>query len=487
MSGLGRAIAVLSAVSVIGTATQVAKGKLGAIFLGAADIGVLSQLTLLYNVLFIVAGFGFFHGMMRQISLAVKDGDTSQARAQMNSVALFLGVASVSLTGLCLAHASFISNLLFSDNGEREGLVALIVLAVPIAVQQRIFRAYLNATRDLKGISRAQVSADVLSVVVFAIGAWQFGIWGGAVAFVVMHSLLLFGMLFFSVRTGGIGLAFPDPRRFSWRQIVPNFGYGVNGLIMTAVAGVSVISIGRMIALEYNLAQLGIFSVAWKVATVYLGALYSAAGSYYFPTLVRMETSGDLEVEANNAIALYMTILPPLMAGLLVFGDPLMTILFSAEFVPAVLVMAGLLVGDLFRVTGETIGLTLLARRHLVPYSGVYILYASGFVGLSWLLLPSHGLFGVAISYVVMQLVSLVLVLLACRSSLGVRLTKKGARALSLAVFAIFPLAVAEVVGASTLLKFALATLIGAIWFLATWHTTEMTNLRVQALKRLKK
>ena len=165
MAGLARAIAVLGAVSVIGTVTQVAKGKLGALLLGAAGVGVLNQLTTLYSLLFIVAGLGFFNGMIRHITLAVKDGDGGRARAQMNSVCLFLGATSLVITIGCLLASGWISDLLFADRGERAAYVALVVLAVPIAVQQRVFRAYLNAMRDLQGIARAQTAADVTSVV----------------------------------------------------------------------------------------------------------------------------------------------------------------------------------------------------------------------------------------------------------------------------------------------------------------------------------
>lgn len=486
MASLARAIAVLGAVSAIGTATQVAKGKLGALLLGAAGVGVLNQLTTLYNLLFIVAGLGFFNGMMRQISLAVKDGDGTQARAQMNSVSLFLAFASLLITLGCVLLAPQISDLLFGDGGERYALVAFVTIAVPIAVQQRIFRAYLNSMRDLKAISRAQVGADVSSVVIFAIAAWQFGIWGAVLAFVSMHLLLLVGMVWFATRSGGIGLAFPHPRHFRWAEIVPNFGYGINNLIIAAVASGSAIVIGRMIISAYGLAEAGIFSVAFKVATVYFGALYAAAGSYYFPTLVRIEGVLETEREANQAVALYTTILPPLMAGLIVFGDIMIPLLFSDEFAPAVPVMAALLLGDIFRVTSETLGLTLLARRHLVSYTSIYLVYAISFVGLAWWLLPVYGLAGVGIAYAVTQVVNLALVLAACRFTIGMNFTWSGIRPFLLAIAAVAPITIAEFAGLSMVAKIALGVLLGGGWLALSWSQPEMVKLRHQIIKRLK-
>ena len=476
---------VLGAVSVIGTVTQVAKGKLGALFLGATGVGVLSQLTLLYGLMFIIAGLGFFNGIMRQISVSIKDA--SAARAQMNSVALFLGVVSIIITAIGIALSGQISDLLFGDDGERHLLVSIVILAVPIAVQQRIFRAYLNATRDLKGISRAQSFADISSVATFAFFAWFFDIWGAVISFVTMHAILLVAMMIYAVRSGGIGLALPDPRLFRWSEITPNFGYGVVGVLRMGASSLSVIIIGRMIIEAFDLAQAGIFSVAWKVATVYLGAVYAAAGSYYLPTLMRLESVKEIEDNANRAVALYMTILPPMMVGLIVFGDAIIPILFSSEFLPAVIVMSALLLGDVFRVTGETIGLTLLARRHLTSYTAAYLFYLMSFVALGWYLLPQFGLLGIAIAYVALQCLNLLIVQLICHLSFGLGLTWTGLRPFLLALIAITPLTLLQVAGFGIESKAVVATLIALFWLSASWRTDEMTSLRDQLLKRLKR
>ncbi|MHA6334524.1 oligosaccharide flippase family protein [Qipengyuania sp. CAU 1752] len=486
MAGLARAFAILGAVSVIGTMTQVGKGKLGAVLLGAAGVGVLNQLTTFFGLLLIFSGFGFFNGMIRRITLAVKEGGNREARAQMNSVALFLGAASLVIAAAGLLASATISDLLFTDDGRRAHLVALVILAVPIAVQQRIFRAYLNATRDLKAISRAQIFADLSSVGIFAIGAWQFGIWGAIAAFVGMHALLLLGMGLFAVRSGGWGLALPDPRRFAWSEIGSNFGYGINLLIMASAASGTAIVIGRMIISNYDLAHAGIFAVAFKVATVYLGALGATAGSYYFPTLVGLENREDLEQEANRAVALYMAVLPPVMIGLIALGDIVIPLLFSEEFLPAVLVMAGLLLGDLFRVTSEAMGLTLLAQEKLVHYTGLFLLYTAGFITVSWILLPGWGLVGVAIAYIAMRALDFVLVLGVCRKLLGIRLNRTGAWPFALAVLAVAPIALAQFLGASLPLKLVLALAVGIAWLVLSWNLSEFAALREKALRRLK-
>ncbi|GIW99741.1 MAG: hypothetical protein KatS3mg111_3074 [Pirellulaceae bacterium] len=485
MSSLRRAVAVLGAVSFVGTATQVAKGKIGALLLGAAGVGVLNQLTTVYSILFIVAGLGFFNGMIHRITIAIENGDSTMVREQINSVLLFLCVTSLLVVAGCFATADLISDLLFADGGERAAYVRAVVLAVPIAVLQRVFRAYLSAKRDLKALARAQTAADVSSVLLFAVGVSIFGIWGAVCAFVSMHALLLMGMATYSVRSGGVGLVIPRLAWFRWREIAPNFGYGVNALIATAAASGVAIIIGRLIIAHYGLAAAGIFAVASKVATVYLGALYSAASSYYFPTLIRAVTRERLEADANAAVALYMTILPLAMLCLIALGDILIPLLFSEEFRPAVMVMAGLLLGDIFRVTSETIGLTMLARQHLTTCTMLYLLYSAGFVLLSWWLLPEHGLLGVAYAYLVMRALDFVLILLACRMTLDIGLTSHGMKPLALAFFVVAPMVVAEILQASQMSKIILAGALSLCWVALGWNLPEQLRIRQMLIRRL--
>ena len=485
MASLSRAILVLGAVSVIGSATQVAKGKLGAQLLGAAGVGILNQLTSLYGLLFIVAGLGFFNGTMHQITKAVRDGDGRQARAHMNSVTLFIGGVSLLVSLGCVAGAGWISDMLFGDGGQRAALVAVIVLAVPIAVQQRVFRAYLNAMHDIRSISRAQTGADVTSVLIFALGAWLFGIRGAVAAFVGMHVLLFCGMMAYAVKSGGIGLALPSFRSFRWPEIAANFGFGINGLITTAVSSLAMIALGRMVISVAGLAEAGIFSVALKVATVYLGALYASAGGYYFPTLVRSETRDELQLEVNRAVALYMTLLPPVMVVLIGFGDIIIPLLFSDEFRPAVPVMAGLLFGDIFRVGFETTGLALTANRRLVASTLIYIVYSAGFVGLSWWMLPWLGLKGIALAYIVMSALNFALILAMCRLSLAIRLSSEGVAAMSLAVLAVAPEALAELAGLGFVPRLGIGAASLTVWLALSWQLPEMARLRAQTGARL--
>ncbi len=61
----------LMSTSLFGSATQIVKGKISAVFLGIVRVGVFNQLTLFYNLAMTLSSLGFFNGVTRNIAAAV--------------------------------------------------------------------------------------------------------------------------------------------------------------------------------------------------------------------------------------------------------------------------------------------------------------------------------------------------------------------------------------------------------------------------------
>ena len=94
MSSLGKAFAFFTGASMIGSLTQVIKGKLTALFLGPEGVGVLNQLTNLWSLFSVIASLGFYNGMLRHLAPAWSDGDRITFQRHMSSnILLMMGTA----------------------------------------------------------------------------------------------------------------------------------------------------------------------------------------------------------------------------------------------------------------------------------------------------------------------------------------------------------------------------------------------------------
>lgn len=482
MKRFAKAIALFSAGSVIGTLTQVAKGKLGAVVLGPEGTGVINQLTNAWNLLYSVAGLGFYNGIVRRIAEARSKDDHEALALQLSTSLIFLTVVASLAAVVSAALAQPISNALFADGGQHASLVAITLISVPFAITAQTYRGLLSGCQLVRPIVTAQVISDVLGLVLFVVLVLRLHLFGAALAFSGLQ-LLKLALQIATVRRALPGTAIlPRAAAFSWREVGTNAGYGINGLFMVAVGVLTIVIVSRWIIAARGLGDNGIFSVAWKVASVYFGAIYASASSFYFPSLVACRDDEDLQARVNEAISLYFYLLPPLIIALMTAGEDLMVLLFSPEFAPAAGLLLLILPGDLFRVLAEAMGMAFLARRRLLPYTLTYVLWAAAFLALSWTMLPRYALIGVAGAYLASQVISAAAVYLCARRSFSFTLTWPALRALCAGILAAALAAGALSVAPAPLWRYALGAAVLALWLALAWTDPRFRELAAQTV-----
>ena len=432
MISLERAFYLFTGASVIGSFTQVLKGKLSAVLLGADGLGILNQLTNVWSLFSVIAGMGFYNGMVRHMAMSWGEEDRETFRIQTSTFTLFLLGTSLTIALLGCIFSGTMSIYVFHDGGERAELICLILVSIPIFAMGQVYRAMLNATRSVTWMVRARIYTDLLSVVILATLIWPFGLVGAIIGYIALHLLFLFFTILFTRRAIGSDVIVPDPKRFEWSQVRGNTGFGVNGLISVAVGIITTIIVSSWIISDLSMADNGIFNMALKVATVYLGGLSAAAGGYYFPTLADAKTDLEMYGHIDHTLSLYLYIIPPIIVVLMAGGDLMMMILFSREFVPAAVLLLLILPGDLFRITAETVGLPLVAKKRLVLSTSLYASWAVLYLGLVYWMLPIYGLLGVAAAYLISQSVNAVVKLIAVRIVLKYKMSAECLRTLLL-------------------------------------------------------
>jgi O-antigen/teichoic acid export membrane protein len=481
-----KAIAAFSAGSFLGTVTQVVKGKLSAILLGTEGVGVLSQLASAWGLLLAISGLGFYNGLVRRISEAEKDGDSIGVSRQLSTSLFALTVFSCATAALGVVFSPMISAWLFADAGERGWLVAITLISVPLGVTAQTYRGLLSGHRLVKPIVQAQVASDVLGLVVFIVLIYSAQLIGAAIAFSVLQLLKL------CLQLRAVGAYLPGVSRvprfsmFEWKEVRVNIGIGASSLFMTSIAIGTLLVISRWIIAGEGLGANGQFSVAWKVSSVYLGALYASASAFYFPTLAACSNDGEMKCKVNEAISLYFFIIPPVAVAVSVAGGLLMLVLFSAEFAPAAYFLALLLVGDMFRITAEAIGMTFLAKNRPHPYSVTYVVWAVSFLALSYAALPRFGVVGVAAAYLVSQVINSLVVYLAAARVFQFSFSQQALRSFIIGVVAVGLTAALVFLDMRPVLLYGTGASVLVAWGIFSWQDRAFRALVVAAFGKLK-
>jgi O-antigen/teichoic acid export membrane protein len=279
----------------------------------------------------------------------------------------------------------------------------------------------------------------------------------------------------------GPGYVIPRPRLFSWQLVRRNIGFGASGIMMIALSNLSVLLVSRMIISRLGLESSGIFSNAWRIASVYLGAVTATAISYYLPTLTRSATNEAMGGEVNATLRFYLYLLPPVMAVIMAGGEPIVWLILSSKFLPVAALLLMFVPAELMRIMAETMSVPLLARRKILPFTLLSAGQACAFVGFAAALLPRFGLTGAAAAYGLATSAAAIATYLACRSSFEIKLERGTAKTLLRALALLIAVGLTCALLPFALVRLALCALLALLWCAGTLQDDAARQMLARA------
>ena len=460
----GRAFAALTGASAVSMVAHVLRGKVAALFLGPAGVGIFNQLSLAWNIAQTIGGLGSFNGLIQHGAEALGNDDQAGLRRLASTFTLLLGAVSLAIALSGAVFAAPLSNWLLRDGGRHAPLVALMMLACPIGVSAQLWRALLSAGQQVRALVHAQIASDVIGAVVFAALVVWLGLTGAVIGFLSTQLLLFLVQAWYVRRRLGHGLLRPRLHRFNWRIVRANIGFGASGLLLIVAFNLAVILVSQILIARFGAEANGYFANAWRIASVYLGAVTTTTIGYFLPGLARSEDDAAMGREVNQTLRFYLTILPPLMAGIIATGEWIVWLILSKAFFPVAMLLPLLVPAELARIATDMILAQYMARRRLGPFTVTYIAQFGALVGLAWLLIPQYGAWGAALAYLLAMTGSVVLALVLAaihfrfvldRATVRLALAALVALAGTVALFFAFPIGLA---------RLALITALGAVW-----------------------
>lgn len=476
-SGFVRAFTSLSLASGVSMAASLIRGKLAALFLGPTGVGIFNQLSLMWNLFQTAGSLGAFNGLVQHGTEAMVARDEAALHQLASTWWILLTAFSFLLAAAGSAASATISNWLLGDHGAHANLVALMLISIPFAVTAQVYRALLSAGRLIPQLVKAQIISDVGGAIVFAALLPMIGIAGAILGFATIH-LLFYLITALSVRKAlGASYVRARPNEFRWSVVRSNIGFGASGLAMIALSNLAIVVVSRLVIDQLGVSANGIFSNAWRIASVYLGAVTTTAISYYLPTLTRATSDEQMSRDVNSTVRFYLYLLPPIMAAIMAMGEPVVWLILSAKFAPVAPLLLIFVPAELMRILAETVVMPLLARRRLRPFTLLYALQTVVFVGAAALALPRLALTGAALAYGIATSVAAIASFATCRAQFALKIEGRTAVALVRAL-----LLLAAVMAAGFMLPFGIARLMVVAAAAIGWIGWTLTDKEVRDL-----
>lgn len=404
---------VLKSSSIIGGAQGVnyvigmVRTKCVAVLLGPAGVGLIGLYTSTLGLVSTFSGLGIGSSGVREVATAAASGNT-YVQAKMIKVLRRVCWVTGFLGWIIMAAIAWpVSQWL---EGSTERAIWFVILGGSILVGSigSGQRALLQGLRRIGDIARVNVFSALISAVTAIALYYYLGEDGIIPAILITATINLIFSWWFAKQ---IDLVEVD---LTWRETWENS----RGLIKVGLAFMWAALVAASIALltrffvirDLGIEANGMYQAAWALSGMFAGFIISAMAADYFPRLTAAsEDETRFNRIVNEQIEIGILLALPGLLGTLVFAPWVMRIFYTAEFLPASELLPWFVLSVFGRVVGWPVGFVQAAkgatRWMFINQTVCFVLT----IGLTFLFIKTHGLFGVALALVVYQPIGVIL------------------------------------------------------------------------------
>lgn len=390
--GLVKSMLVIGSAQAVNILILIFRMKVIAILLGPSGVGLLSIYNSLQGMITKTAGLGMGSSGVREIATARRD-EATLSRVRRVLFAAHLVQGALAMLAVWLLRDQ-IATWLFGD-AARATEVGLIGVATLLALMGSAQTALLQGLRRIADLGRVTVLGAFAGTVAGLAAVWLQGE-SGLIWFILVQPLAaaLVG-LYYTCR-----LPKPTAKRLSlaetWGIGKPMVKLGAAFMLGGLATTSTLLLVRGRISQELGLDAAGHFAAAWGITMTYVGFLLGAMGADYYPRLTEVIRDRVAAVQLmNDQAQLGLAIGGPVLLLLIGLAPWVITLLYSAEFGPAVTLLQWQTVGNLFKLASWALGFSIAAAARGKTFLLVQVNFNILFLLMLWPALTHFGIIAV--------------------------------------------------------------------------------------------
>lgn len=397
-----KATTIFGGVQVFNVLVALLRSKLVAILLGPAGMGLSGLLQAGVGMIAGLTNFGLYSSAVKTISAAQAEGD-EQMVARIIAVFRRL-IWATGLLGLIitLVFSPYLSQITF---GNKQFTWAFAVLSITLLINQITAgqEVLLRATRKIKLLAKSSTLGSLLSLITSIPFYYYYGIEGIVPALIstALTSLLISGYYSSKLFIKKINVDFSIIKSEGKEMLIMGFMISLSGIITLATSYLVRIFISNYGSLD----DVGLFNAGFVIVNSYVGMIFTAMGTDYFPKLSEVANDVTLSNQIINQQAeIAILILSPIILIFIFFIKWIIYLLYSEAFLPITQMVLFAAAGMLFKAFSWSIAFLFLAKGASKLFfwneliTNIYTL-AINLAGYYW-----YGLTGLGISFLITYL-----------------------------------------------------------------------------------
>lgn len=323
---LMKATSIFGGVQVFTILIIIVRSKVIAVLLGPLGIGVFSLFTTTINLIASVTNFGLETSAVKELS-AVEGSKKQVLATVIRRIVWITGLLGAIFT---IVFSEWLSEVTF---GNTEYTLSFIWLSISLLLNQLSIgqTIILRGMRELKLLAKAGMFGSFLGLIL-TIPLYYF--WGnkGVVPAIILTSIitLLFSWVF-SKKSSLDPIYVSKLRTYAESKEMIKMGFMISLSGIITLCGSYFVRI--YISNVGGINEVGLYYAGFAIITTYVGLIFTAMGTDYFPRLssVAKDNSKCISV-VNHQTEIAILILAPIILIFMVFSNWAVVLLYSSKF-----------------------------------------------------------------------------------------------------------------------------------------------------------
>ena len=355
-----KATSLFGGVQVFNIIISVIRSKFVAVLLGPSGMGISG---LLYSTIGLIGGltnFGLGTSAVKDISIAFGSGDQTRISIVVKVLRRILWITGVVGALLTLMLSPWLSQFTF---GNRNFTFAFLWLSITVLFKQITNGqlAILQGLRKLQYLAKANFLGSILGLITTVPLYYFFGN-SGIVPGIIVTSILALALSWYFFRKIEI-----QPIKVSNIRI---FAEGKNMLLMgfmISLSGIMVSGSSYIVRIFINsnggIEQVGLYNAGFAIINTYVGLIFTAMATDYYPRLSAVAHSNKLcKQTINQQAEIAILIISPILNIFLIFINGVVILLYSSKFIAVNEMIHWAALGMFFKAISWSVSFIFLAK-----------------------------------------------------------------------------------------------------------------------------
>jgi O-antigen/teichoic acid export membrane protein len=471
-----KATSIFGGVQVYNILISIVRSKFIAVLLGPTGMGIAGLLTSTTSLIANITNMGLSTSAVKNVAAANASGDSKRVGVVVSVLRRLVWITGILGTIFTLVFAPWLSELTF---GNRDYTLAFIFISITLLLTQINAgqMVVLQGMRRLQFLAKANLTGVTFALLTSVPIYYIWGIKGIVPAIIISSAITLLLSWYFSSKVKIEKAEVDKNTLFSegGDMIKMGFFLSLSSLVSMGTSYIVRIFISHKGGVE----EVGLYSAGFAIINTYVGMVFTAMSTDYFPRLSGVVHDPDKTKEIiNHQAEIALLILAPILTVFLIFINWIVILFYSTRFLPVDKMVHWAALGIFLKATSWPIAYLFVAKGNskLFFYSELSAnIYMLGFNVLGYQL---GGLEGLGISFFTGYLVYLIQVFILARRKYTFAFNKAFYR-----IFIIqFSLGIICFMSSRLLTPLYLYLLGGLLIFLSSYYSFQQLNKRLNLI-----